>query len=87
MFRLLKRQDVSPFKLISSVQSTMYIEFWKVRFIFCERVKRRPHRQSTSSERIIVGAARREVLRIVGIIIIAGTQPENGRLTTLSLII
>ena len=86
VFRLIKAGR-KPLQLLSSVQNTLCIEYGKVRFIFCERVKRRPHRQRSSSVSIIIAARGREKLRIVGIIVIAGTQPDYTRLTALLYIV
>ena len=46
-------------------------------------MKRRPHRQSPRRKGIVDGAARREVVGIVSIILIAGTQPDYRKLTAL----
>ncbi len=86
-FFALKKAGRKPLQLLSSVQNTLCIEYGKVRFIFCERVKRRPHRQRSSSVSIIIAARGREKLRIVGIIVIAGTQPDYTRLTALLYIV
>ena len=83
----MKKAGRKPLHLLSSVQNTLCIEYGKVRFIFCERVKRRPHRQRSSSVSIIIAARGREKLRIVGIIVIAGTQPDYTRLTALLYIV